>query len=241
MSTFVVASLTPGRLNIHGDAQNANVLAARAQWAGHQAEVVEIHSAADAAGLTPQAITIGSGFESDADEVRDALTSIADQLHGWVAADIPLLAVGLGWELLSESTQLSADESFTGLGVFSGRFVAGQRAVGPVALHSPWGELIGYEYHYRDYLLGPDEEALVRVLAGVGNLTNAQGTRSEGVVRGRSFGTTMRGPILARNPHLADEMLGDFRALASTNESQRLADEYAQRTNSRVRDGLGLA
>jgi hypothetical protein len=43
---------------------------------------------------------------------------------------------------------------------------------------------------------------LGRVTAGVGN-----GDGSEGAVRGRVIGTYMHGPVLARNPALADLLL----------------------------------
>ena len=77
MSEYTVVSLVPQLLNIHGDAQNAQVLAARAHWAGHDARVVEIHSESEAEGVRPDAITIGSGFDSDAEELLHMLESLA--------------------------------------------------------------------------------------------------------------------------------------------------------------------
>lgn len=238
MSSLVIASLTPRLLDIHGDAQNAQVLATRARWAGHEAEVVQVNGAADAAGLRPAAIVIGSGFDSDAAEVLAALDGFADSLHEWVAAGVPLLAVGLGWELLSAGTEIVQGSALTGLGVFSGRFVPSERRSGPIVLDSKRGRVVGYEYHYRDYLLGTDEQPLGTVLSGVGNAVETAGLRVEGAVRANAFGTMQRGPILARNPKLADALLGAHAPSADV-ESKR-ADEYAVRTNRRVLGELGL-
>ena len=245
MNSLVIASLTPRLLDIHGDAQNAQVLATRARWAGHEAEVVPVDGAADAAGLRLAAVVIGSGFDFDALEVLAALESFADSLHEWVAAGAPLLAVGLGWELLSVGTELERGSALPGLGVFSGRFVPSERRSGQVVLDSAWGRLLGYEYHYRDYLLGPDEQPLGAVRSGVGNVVQAAGARAEGVQRAHAFGTMQRGPILARNPRFADALLAgalgdDASSLEAASDAQRAADEYAERANRRVLDALGI-
>lgn len=240
MSEFVVVSLAPRSLNIHGDAENAYVLAARARWCGHEARVVEAYSANDVQDLTPNAIVIGSGFDSDATEVLDTLHALQPEISAWVTAGVPLLAVGLGWELLSAATELEPGKTTEGLGIFSGRFAQSERHVGPAALDSNWGLLTGYEYHYRDYTLGADEQALGLVQSGAGNSPTAGDARSEGAIRGNSFGTSLRGPILGRNPRLADAMLAEFGAAASSHEAKNTADEYAMRANALVRAELGL-
>lgn len=241
MSTFIVASLAPRYMNIHGDAQNAQVLAARARWRGITSDVVEIHSAEDTRGLMPNAITIGAGFDSDAIETLMTLKTFSEVLHEWSACSVPLLAVGLGWELLSQSSEIDGYGTIEGVGIFSGHFVRSDRSVGPMVLESPWDQLIGYEYHYRDYVRGAEEQFLGKVKAGVGNLVQPKGERVEGAVSGMRFGTTMRGPILARNPNLADAIIGSTTAVSQGNATLQVADEYAARTNRRVILDSGLA
>jgi hypothetical protein len=62
--------------------------------------------------------------------------------------------------------------------------------------------LTGFENHGGRTALGPDTVALGRVTSGVGN-----GDGSEGAVCGRVVGTYLHGPVLARNPALADVLL----------------------------------
>src|SRR5262249_47668581 len=83
-----------------------------------------------------------------------------------------------------------------------------QRAVGEiVAAPTPGiglGEdlLTGFENHRGGTTLGSEAAPLARVLSGVGN-----GNGAEGVVAGHIVGTYLHGPVLARNPALADYLL----------------------------------
>ena len=62
----------------------------------------------------------------------------------------------------------------------------------------------GYENHAGVTSLGPAAEPLGKVLVGHGN---DHGDGTEGVVSGRIVGTYLHGPVLARNPALADLIL----------------------------------
>lgn len=245
MSALVVASLVPRLLDIHGDAQNAQVLAVRAGWQGLDGEVVEIAGAADAAGLSPDVITIGAGFDADAPDVLAVLREVEQELAQWSAAGVPLLAVGLGWELLSTSIELVAGTHTLGIGLFPGRAVVSDRKVGTVAIDSRWGCIVGYEYHLRDYVRGDGETPLGEILSGVGNRIRPDSRAVEGAVIGNRFGTGIRGPVLARNPRLADELI--TRALARREEqplpaapAQESADAYADRANRIVLENMKI-
>ena len=244
-----IASLFPERLNIHGDAENADVLRVRAQWRGVDAAVTTIASARDASGLRPDAITIGAGFDADAAEVLASLREIEDELHGWVESGAVVLAVGLGWEMLSRSVELCPESPLAGIGIFSGRTTSSPRHVGRVAVDSEWGALTGYEYHLRDYVLGDGERPLGTVASGIGNVAAAGGGGgAEGAVRGTAYGTGIRGPVLARNPGFTDHLL-DLAAVhagltfpnAAPDPLLTTADDHAAKANVIVRRALGLS
>jgi CobQ-like glutamine amidotransferase family enzyme len=71
------------------------------------------------------------------------------------------------------------------------------------------GSLTGFENHRGITTLGPGMTALGRVVTGTGNGTTEPGTRhrTEGVLTEHIIGTYMHGPVLARNPALADHIL----------------------------------
>ncbi|HAQ59726.1 MAG TPA: hypothetical protein DCR63_04670 [Microbacterium sp.] len=244
-AALTIASLFPERLNIHGDAENADVLRVRAGWRGVATTMTTVTEARDARGIQPDAITIGAGFDADGPDVLKQLRSIEDFLHEWVDGGSVLLAVGLGWELLSRSLEIHTGVPLPGLAIFSGRSVAAERQVGRVVADSAWGTLTGYEYHLRDYVIGDGESPIGAILSGVGNAGTAG---SEGAIRGTAYGTGIRGPVLARNPAFADHLLDLAAAHAgivfpegAPDARLARADDHALRANIIVRRALGLA
>ena len=87
----------------------------------------------------------------------------------------------------------------------------------------PFGQLTGFENHGGVTRLGPSVRPLARVVTGVGNGDDVRpdGSRTEGAWAGRVVGTYMHGPVLARNPALADLLL----ALATGRALEPLDDE----------------
>jgi CobQ-like glutamine amidotransferase family enzyme len=86
------------------------------------------------------------------------------------------------------------------------------RAVGEVLAdpdpHLGLPRLTGYENHGGGSRLGPDVRPLATVVAGIGNGAGGHaGDGTEGVVAGHVLGTYLHGPVLARNPALADLLL----------------------------------
>jgi hypothetical protein len=66
------------------------------------------------------------------------------------------------------------------------------------------GTLTGFENHRGVTTLGPGTRPLGRVVRGAGNGTRDRG---DGVLTPTVVGTYLHGPVLARNPALADELL----------------------------------
>ena len=199
--TLTIVSLLPDLLGTNGDAANARVLAQRARWAGIEATVVEIRSAAELP-VEVDAVVVGSGSDSDLVRARDILATMTTELRAWTIAGVPTLVVGTGWELLSWGIELADGTVIEGLGIVAGRAVPMPvRATDDVAVSSRHGRLIGFENHSRGYV-GAESSQLGQVLHGTGN-----GAGTEGLVMGSLIGTHLHGPVLARNPALADHLL----------------------------------
>ena len=118
-----------------------------------------------------------------------------------------VLAVCAGLQVLGRSFASADGARAEGLGLFALDTVAGPgpRSVGEVVVDSAdkgFFPLTGFENHagrtVRDAGLAP----LGRVTLGVGN-----GDGTDGAVAGRLVGTYLHGPVLARNPRLADWLL----------------------------------
>jgi CobQ-like glutamine amidotransferase family enzyme len=202
--TLTIASLIPSLQNTNGDAENAAVLAARARWAGIEARVVQVESRDDLPDRV-DAVVIGSGSDSALEAARDVLRTMHDELRRWGTEGVPILAVGTGWELLSWGVERDGVPDLEGLAILPGRAVPRtERVTGDLVVDSPrYGVLVGFENHARDYVQA-EASPLGRVRAGEGN---GRGSSQEGVVMGAVIGTHLHGPVLAKNPVMADALL----------------------------------
>ncbi len=159
--------------------------------------------------------------------MRAARTLIDDgTLTRRVAGGAVVLAVCAGFQVVGRSFPGATGEAHEGVGLLDIETVkgTGPRAVGEVVAE-PVGPaeaaglptLTGFENHGGMTTLGEGTEALGRVTTGVGN-----GDGGEGAVQGRVVGTYLHGPVLARNPALADVLLSwalDDAALAPLDDS----------------------
>jgi len=195
--SLVILSLLPDRLNVNGDAENARVLAMRARWSGVPAEVVTRPP------RRPDLVVIGSGFDAELPATLSALRRFAGALFEWVETGVPVLAVGTGLESLCTRIRLGSHETLPGLGLIPAEAApAPRRMNGDLIGRSSLGLLVGYENHDRMLRLADPGEALADVVHGAGN-----GDGSEGVVHGSIVGTHLHGPVLAKNPFVADYLL----------------------------------
>jgi hypothetical protein len=117
-----------------------------------------------------------------------------------------------GFQIIGERFVGAEGKASPGLGLLDCATVPSRspRAIGEVLVEpSPaWqgqglGVLTGFENHGAVTELGPGAQPVGQVRLGVGN---KDGT-VEGAVAGRIWATYMHGPVLARNPGLADLLL----------------------------------
>ena len=196
-----VLALFPELTDVNGDAQNALVLATRAGWAGRDASVEQLHLGGRPSG-TPLAIVLGSTTDPNLPPLLEALASVRAELADWIAAGIPVLAVGTGLEALCRGVRLP-DGFLDGLGLIAGEAEPlGSRAAGDLVVRAREGELVGYENHSRGLRLDAGATTLGTVLRGIGD-----GNGTDGVRQGSILGTRLHGPVLAKNPALADAVL----------------------------------
>jgi CobQ-like glutamine amidotransferase family enzyme len=205
---IVVGHLFPDYLNIYADRGNMAVLARRAAWRGHEVEV----QAVGAGNELPAAdlYYIGGGQDREQELIAPALAAHGDALRAAVEGGAALLAVCGGYQLLGRFYRDQSGDELPGVGLFPLHTVAGaRRMIGDVLLECELepGErrtLAGFENHAGRTYLDDGAEPLGRVLAGFGNDGESG---YEGCRAGRAVGTYLHGPLLPRNPWLADWLL----------------------------------
>ena len=201
-----VGHLYPDYLNIYADRGNIAVLARRAAWRGHDLEVTAI-GMNDA--IVPGAhdlYYVGGGQDREQLLVADNLARKAAPLvEAVVDGGAALLAVCGGYQLLGRGYTGFHGEDMPGVGLLPLETVAGsRRMIGDVLLETELGPIAGFENHAGRTHLDPGAEPLGRVVSGFGNDGESG---YEGCRLRRAIGTYLHGPLLPRNPRLADWLL----------------------------------
>jgi lipid II isoglutaminyl synthase (glutamine-hydrolysing) len=205
-STVGIVVLAPELLGTYGDWGNAVVLARRLEWRGIAAEIVPVRGGA-AIPDSGHLYLLGGGEDGPqllaCDEIRRD-----GGLHRAAERGAVVFGACAGLQLMGTEFH-GPDGPVPGLGLLDCRTTPGSpRAIGEVLTQSHpslgVGLLTGFENHGGRTTLGPDAAAVGTVVHGTGN---SEETRTEGAWRGHVLGTYLHGPVLARNPRLADLLL----------------------------------
>jgi CobQ-like glutamine amidotransferase family enzyme len=207
---LVVGHLFPDYLNIYADRGNIAVLARRAAWRGHELEVRALGAGDVVRPGEHDVFYVGGGQDREQELIAPALAALGDGVRAAVADGAALLAVCGGYQLLGRFYRDQSGDELPGVGLFPLHTVAGERRmIGDVLLQCELEPgrprtLAGFENHAGRTYLDEGAEPLGRVLAGFGN--DGQ-SGYEGCRVGRAVGTYLHGPLLPRNPWLADWLL----------------------------------
>lgn len=231
---LTIAHLFPDLLNLYGDGGNIITLTKRCEWRGIPVEVMPVRFGERPSFANVDLVFIGGGSDREQKIVCDQLRAVGAELRSYVADDGVLLAVCGGYQLLGHN-YLMGDEELEGLSLVDLHTDRGEpRLIGNVMVESPLvsDPIVGYENHGGRTFLGAGVEPLGRVVHGHGN----NGTSGEEGCRYRNVvGTYIHGPLLPKNPGLADWLLGQALARA---EGAPVAleplDDTVERTANRV-------
>jgi hypothetical protein len=164
---------------------------------------------------------VGGGQDREQFLVAENLAAKAEPLIEAVHAGAALLAVCGGYQLLGRGYRGFHGEDMPGVGLLPLETVAGDtRMIGDVLLETDLGPIAGFENHAGRTKLDPGATPLGRVVAGFGNdgESGFEGCRLQ-----RAIGTYLHGPLLPRNPHLADWLLAQALAHRTGGEPPELA------------------
>jgi CobQ-like glutamine amidotransferase family enzyme len=195
-------------LGLYGDRGNATVLMRRLAWRGYEPVLTAVELGQPLPD-TGDVYLLGGG--EDAAQVSAVRALKTDGgLYRAVDRGAAVLAVCAGYQIVGNNFTVGyQDEVISGLGLLDVSTTRGPvRAVGEII--SRWNGrdgndqwLTGFENHGGYTRLGRGVKPLATVEIGVGNCNDG----TEGAVAGTVIGTYPHGPILARNPALADHIL----------------------------------
>lgn len=209
---LTIVHMYPELLNLYGDGGNVIVLEKRARARGIEVDVVRVEHGQKADLTTADIVFLGGGPDREQHLASIDLLAQTEDFRRYVEDDGVLLAICGGYQMLGREWLLG-DEKVPGLGlanIVTKRAEGGShnRLVGNIALNSPLASLpvIGYENHAGRTFLGDDCQAFGAVIGHHGKGNNdrdaADGVRFRNIV-----GTYLHGPLLAKNPEIADWLI----------------------------------
>jgi CobQ-like glutamine amidotransferase family enzyme len=210
LKRLVVGHLFPDYLNIYADRGNIAVLNARAAWRGYELEVRPLGARAEIRPGEHDLFYVGGGQDREQALIAPELAALGPPLYEAFEAGAAFLAVCGGYQLLGRFYRDQSGVELPGIGLLPLHTVAGsRRMIGDVLLECEFERgskrtLAGFENHAGRTILDEGAEPLGRVVAGFGNDGESG---YEGCHAGRAIGTYLHGPLLPRNPWLADWLL----------------------------------
>ncbi len=200
-----ICHLYPEMLNLNGDHGNVMILNDRAKRRGITVHVHELSFGERFLEDAYDIVFLGNGQDEELSAVlKELLEHDRAALEAYVEAGGVLLAVGGGYELLGVDKKTLTGEVIPCLSLLPIHTeVVEQRLIGNTVVIDGERTYIGFENHAGRTTIGP-LAPLGKVVLGVGNqgeLGN-EGCRYKNII-----GTYLHGPLLAKSPELADELI----------------------------------
>lgn len=231
---LVIVSLYPRDMNIYGDRGNVLALCRRARAHGFSPKVVEVN-VGDAMPQQVDIIIGGGGQDSGQSRVAADLTRRRHEMLSLAEGGTPMLMICGMYQLFGHRFITHTGEEIAGIGVLDVETRGGDtRMIGNIVVSSDeFGEIVGYENHSGDTLLGVGSRPLGRVLQGAGNNPR---DALEGARTGNVIGSYLHGPLLPKNPVIGDFLIaeaarqrfGSFEPIAGEDQTVARARESAK-------------
>jgi len=223
-----IAHLYPELLNLYSDRGNVVCLQKRCEWRGISAMVTEIQLDDELNLSDVDILILGGGGDREQRLIAERLREFRGEIAEYVESNGVLLALCGGFELLGNFYETAERVEIKGLELIDSHTLhSPNRLIGNVVIESEeFGKIVGFENHAGQTIIG-DCAPLGNVIHGFGNNDNGTAAWVEGVIYKNVIGTYLHGPLLPKNPKLADALIlkalrrkfGDDVALAELDDS----------------------
>lgn len=198
-------------MNIYGDRGNVIVLQKRCDWRNIQTKVLELNVGFSEEELKKcDLLLMGGAQDKQQEAVAKDIFLKQDVLKTIIEKGIPGIYVCGAYQMLGNYYKEANGNKIEGLGIFDLYTESpgedAKRLIGNIVTdcQSIDYRLVGFENHGGRTYLGNTAAPFGKVIKGFGN-NGQDGT--EGVIYKNSVGTYLHGPLLPKNPLLADYLI----------------------------------
>ncbi len=210
--TLKILHMYPNMLDLYGDSGNMELLRYRLGKRGYDAEITA-YTMGDGAKTDFESydlIYLGGGADFEQQLLADDLLSCRDKIVNAYKSGVFMLMICGGYQLMGQYYKDSNGKKIPGLGLFDYYTVAStnkrERCIGNIVIEAELEgrkyKVIGFENHggMTDNVKTP----FGKVLFGNGNKF---GSDTEGYFEKNVVATYLHGPLLSKNPKLADYII----------------------------------
>lgn len=205
MKELILYNFFPKHMNLYGDRGNVNVLKRRCEWRNIKLIVRDITDLDHPNLSDADLIYLGGAGDREQHLISQLFgKNLSNNMKEALEDGAACLAICGGYQLLGDYYETIDGTKINGINMFDYYTKAhSKRLVGDVLVDSEeFGTIIGFENHsgqtfHQGLPLG-------KVKKGYGNNIEDQ---TEGYRKGHFIGTYLHGPLLPKNPTLADQLI----------------------------------
>lgn len=234
MPELNILHLYPNTLKLNGERGNLIALRIRAIEYGLKVRISTLEIGQQLPSKRPHILFIGSGTLSATKVAAEDLEPMTDQIHRWVVAGTKVLAVGSGFDLVSQGLELSDGTFIQGLGLTNTTHTIQEKyLVGEVELSNGMAGFVNSNRSIRrghagfelGEVIASDETRLVAYL--------------DGYCDGKVLASNVQGPLLPMNPKLSDLLISWVYPKLTKPSSLRKFDSLASKARKAISARVG--
>lgn len=220
--TLTIGWLYPDLMSTYGDRGNIIVLQKRCAWRGIQTDLLSVDQTTSNKKLENVDLIFGGGSQDREQEIvmRDLHKEKGRHIKQLIEKGKPALFVCGSPQLMGHYYEPAVGKRLEGLGIFD--MVSKHpgtdkpRCIGNIVAEVQWQNLtsdyklqtatviVGFENHGGRTYLGKPAKPFAKVITGYGNNGEDQ---TEGVIYKNAIGCYFHGPLLPKNPVIADFLI----------------------------------
>lgn len=202
-----ILNMYPDILNLYGDLGNLLSIKQRCLWRDISVEIENFSIDNEPPIEETDVILVGGGSDNSQKIVSNHLLKHRKIISDFIEEGKPVLAICGSYQMFGSSYLDSSHEEIPCLEIFEVESIGEEgRLIGNIVIENNLNlapkELIGFENHggrtFHNY------EPLGHVIIGNGN--NGE-DKTEGMIYKNFIGSYLHGPLLPKNPHLADHLI----------------------------------